>query len=452
MREICLMRKLNEINNEHILRFIDAYYDEDTTTIVVSKLGEEVFARLTKESMGKSGQIFSEQDAFDILYQITDAVEAMHKNNVCHFDIKLENINYLTDDPTCKTICLIDMGMTRESEKWPLEMEKQIGTAAYLPPECLLPPHVYGPATDVFSMGVLLYTLILGNYPFEPRNLRKSRFKAIPSSVAISKNCIDIIARMLDPDMNRRITISSMRDHPWFTNVPDHLGTNIMHKDYFTMARRRTLSRLLSAYEDENLTPERWERLRDTFHGLATGKMTLKSAERVVASDVPLKHVEIDFDNFVVLMEQIGLGRFALPHVFALFDRDGNGTIDFREFVQSLIALRGKSELSHRYIFQLFDTDRNGQISYEEFRHIFWGVYTSDIAEDMKECFGYIPSQDDVNKEQDEFLKRQFDKIDTDDSRSICFEEFSAWYTTAEAQSMFKRTFSKPVGTSLSEA
>ena len=47
-REIRIMRRVNEINNEHIIRIVDAYYDADTTTIVVSKLGQEVFTRLTK--------------------------------------------------------------------------------------------------------------------------------------------------------------------------------------------------------------------------------------------------------------------------------------------------------------------------------------------------------------------------------------------------------------------
>jgi len=47
-REIRIMRRVNEINNEHIIRIVDAYYDKETTTIVVSKLGEEVFTRLTK--------------------------------------------------------------------------------------------------------------------------------------------------------------------------------------------------------------------------------------------------------------------------------------------------------------------------------------------------------------------------------------------------------------------
>jgi len=72
-------------------------------------------------------------------------------------------------------------------------------------------------------------------------------------------------------------------------------------------------------------------------------------AESVAKSDLPLKNVTIDFDQFELLMEQIGLRRFATAHVFVLFDRDGNGSIDFREFIHSLIALRGRSELSHRY-------------------------------------------------------------------------------------------------------
>lgn len=53
----------------------------------------------------------SESDAFDIVFQVSSALQALHAHNICHFDVKLENINYRTEDPSCRTICLIDLGM-----------------------------------------------------------------------------------------------------------------------------------------------------------------------------------------------------------------------------------------------------------------------------------------------------------------------------------------------------
>jgi len=223
-REIEVMLRVNKIASDHLIRLIDVYYDPGAAILVVPKLGPEVFSKLLEE------KAMSEKDAFDIIFQLTSALDALHQNGICHFDVKLENIAYRYDDPTCTTVCLIDLGLANQSLEWPLSLRNVKGTPLFLPPESLRRPHLYGPATDVFGMGAALYTMLAGKYPYTSERPERGDVRMLPLSpfLCVSDACRDIVSRMLDPNPATRITIADMKLHAWFTQTPSHLQSNIM--------------------------------------------------------------------------------------------------------------------------------------------------------------------------------------------------------------------------------
>ena len=93
--------------------------------------------------------------------------------------------------------------------------------------EVLSAPTQYsGKAADVWAVGVHLYIMLVGWYPFtDPRhphdfsrtanNIIRGRF-AFPTKIAISEECKELITRMLHRDPERRITIPQIQAHPWY--------------------------------------------------------------------------------------------------------------------------------------------------------------------------------------------------------------------------------------------
>lgn len=93
--------------------------------------------------------------------------------------------------------------------------------------EVLKAPQVYdGKAADVWSVGVHLYIMLVGWYPFtdprDPKNFPKTAqsicdgMYTFPSDVNLTPECQDLVKKMLDKDAGRRLTIHEIQKHPWF--------------------------------------------------------------------------------------------------------------------------------------------------------------------------------------------------------------------------------------------
>lgn len=108
------------------------------------------------------------------------------------------------------------------------------GTPAFTPPECLLPrkKQVSGLALDMWSLGVTLYALVVGDVPFKGDNMPQL-FKSIlsdpfeyPPNLVISPLLHDLISNLLTKDPKKRIKMEEVKNHPWLDDdlpqkIPD---------------------------------------------------------------------------------------------------------------------------------------------------------------------------------------------------------------------------------------
>lgn len=131
--------------------------------------------------------------------QIVNTLEYLHKNWVIHWDLKLGNLmlNDLMD------LKLGDFGLATKLDfdgewKWTI-----CGTPNYIAPEVLEGKNGHSYEVDIWSLGVIIYTLIIGKPPFETANvkttyekIRKNSYK-FPDHVAISDCAKDLITRIL---------------------------------------------------------------------------------------------------------------------------------------------------------------------------------------------------------------------------------------------------------------
>jgi len=138
--------------------------------------------------------------------QILCAIECCHKNNIAHRDIKLSNI--MVDENN--NIKLIDFGVssfTREG----IFRNTFCGTPAFAPPEIFLGNTYRGPEVDLWSLGVVLYSMLMADFPFKSiANILNGKFKE-PENI----KCLDLLKRMLVVKKENRETLDGVINHPW---------------------------------------------------------------------------------------------------------------------------------------------------------------------------------------------------------------------------------------------
>eukprot|EP00890_Picochlorum_soloecismus_P002510 jgi/Picsp_1/325/NSC_00324-R1_snf1-like protein kinase len=170
----------------------------------------------------------SEDDARWFFQQIVIAIDYCHKLGVCSRDIKLENT--LLDCSPRPLVKLCDFGFSKDSN-YHSAPASRVGTPAYLAPEVIEGEKYDGTMADIWSLGVLLYVMLCGKYPFRRKEDDKmkatarmeallNRIKAVeytfPPHLELSDAAKDLVQRMLVGDPKRRATLGDIMEHPWF--------------------------------------------------------------------------------------------------------------------------------------------------------------------------------------------------------------------------------------------
>lgn len=180
----------------YYLVFADTDYDSD------------LFDYIDKNPNG----LMPEMEAKTIFKEILDAVQTLHHINIVHRDIKDENvlINYKT-----KEIQLIDFGSSAFYEK-DKKLTNFVGSFLFAAPEIIKGMSYEGPPQDIWSLGILLYTMIYKATPFNDYyEILRNKMKFPPG---ISKECEELILWMTDRDISKRPTIDDVLNHPWIKN------------------------------------------------------------------------------------------------------------------------------------------------------------------------------------------------------------------------------------------
>ncbi|KAF2030670.1 Pkinase-domain-containing protein [Setomelanomma holmii] len=149
-----------------------------------------------------------EKECRKIFVQVADAVHHLHtKAKVVHRDIKDENV-VLDGEGNIK---LIDFGSAAYIKSGPFDVF--VGTIDYAAPEVLAGRSYRGKEQDVWALGILLYTIIYKENPFYSIDEIMDHDLRVPW--VMSEESIDLVRLMLDRDVEKRITISQVLEHPW---------------------------------------------------------------------------------------------------------------------------------------------------------------------------------------------------------------------------------------------
>jgi len=110
----------------------------------------------------KTAKRLDEEEAKVVFKQLAEGLQYLHKNNIAHRDMKLENI--LIDEE--HNVKIIDFGFSLVTPRTkPLNL--CCGTPSYMSPELMARKNYYGHLVDIWALGIILYILVVGIFPFK---------------------------------------------------------------------------------------------------------------------------------------------------------------------------------------------------------------------------------------------------------------------------------------------
>ncbi|KAM5302385.1 testis-specific serine/threonine-protein kinase 1-like [Glossophaga mutica] len=221
------------LNHHSIIKTYEIFETSEGKVYIVMELG--VQGDLLE--FIKTHGALQEDDARKKFRQLSLAVKYCHDLDIVHRDLKCENL-LLDKDFNIK---LSDFGFSKRclrDDSGRLALSKTFcGSAAYAAPEVLqgIPyqPKVY----DIWSLGVILYIMVCGSMPYDDSNIKKmlrvqkEHRVNFPRSKHLTDECKDLIYRMLQPDVGRRLQIDEILGHCWVQPRTRGLSSATINKE-----------------------------------------------------------------------------------------------------------------------------------------------------------------------------------------------------------------------------
>ncbi|VUZ38677.1 unnamed protein product [Hymenolepis diminuta] len=216
-REVNILQKLNHPNIVRLLEIIEN--DEVICLVQEYANGGEIFDYLVAH--GK----MDEKEARAKFRQLVSAIDYCHSKNIVHRDLKAENI--LLDSELNVKVADFGLANTFVPDQ---KLTTFCGSPPYAAPELFLGIRYHGPGVDVWSMGVLLFTLVVGHLPFDATDLRELRTKILTVRYNLGKNEVssDLLAllkKMLVLDPRDRYSLRAIMNDRWLNTGYDALMT-----------------------------------------------------------------------------------------------------------------------------------------------------------------------------------------------------------------------------------
>jgi serine/threonine protein kinase len=216
MRKECSI--LTKLDHPNILKVYDYGEDSGSFYCVMPLYEMDLFKYMDRYT------IMPENKAFHVFEQLLDGVEYLHKNNIIHRDLKIENI--LVSDIGNVDIVIIDYGLSTTQKLEGPYLVELAGSKIYLSPEMFSENlHYRGRPVDVWAIGIIFYILLAGTYPYYNENIHKLKKQITEDPVEfddewnISHGCKNLINSILEKDPKKRLSIPEIRDHPCYANM-----------------------------------------------------------------------------------------------------------------------------------------------------------------------------------------------------------------------------------------
>ena len=434
---------LKNLQHPNIMKVYESFVDNHNYYII-SELCDQGHLLSKLEKLGKMDQIVVKF----LMDQIFNAVAYLHEKNILHGDLKLENVllytaskrggrrftsinqdfnedesltedinknyrqrkssnkskNYVRDMMNYE-VKLIDFGCSKYfvQKNKKRKLKGIIGTSIYCSPEVV--DNLYDERCDEWSCGVLMYILLCGEAPFTGDTeeeifdkVKKCEYNfSNPAFKKVSKNCKDLIRRLLEPKKQYRITARDALRHPFFTESFDpnsamtentdlnYLKHIINPINYVSKFHETIIAFLCVNY----ISVDEENNLRKLFR-----YMDKEGKNSISKKDLKLTLEEI----------YIKISDEELNKIFETVDENGTGFIEYQEFLRNACDIKTLlSEKNVKNVFHAICGDKNLMSGEDIKRFVFHGAKIKEEA--LKEYFDSFGMKYETSIDFDEFYR-----------------------------------------------
>ena len=324
------INKLKKLSHPNIVRIHEFYCSQKYHQIITEYCKKGDLNKYIRNNL-------TEKQLAVIFYQIFSGLRYLHENKIIHGDIKLKNIMFLTKEEDNQTkeeffwVKLIDFGLDKIFKK--NKKESYESSSYYKAPETF--QNIYSDKADVWSIGIILFLALTGKVPFDGKTddeinnkIQNYPYNDLePMLLAHSSESRDLIDKLLEKDMKKRISAKEALNHEWF-------------KNYHGRA-------LFSNF--------RFDEIQQYIHNLCSYSSESKISQLVLA--------------FLVHNIPISTSTYTILKLFRLFNTSGDCKLTKEELKKGLYNYRNKEQVNEIVdeLFLILDGGNNGYIGFEEF-------------------------------------------------------------------------------------
>lgn len=357
---------LEQSDHPNIVKIYEIFNTEKSFYLIMENCNGGSLSNKIEERINHD-KPFDENILSEIIRQISSAIKYIHDRNICHRDIKPDNICFTKiGSMENNTVKLIDFGlgkMMKVNEK----TDSIVGSPLYVAPEVL--SKNYTKKCDIWSLGVIIFLLVGGYPPFLGENNGETNIKILSMKYEFkesgfknaSEDVKDLIRHCLVKE-DERYTIEQVLEHKWINK-----------------------NKILPFYNKD---------ICDEFENNFRLYQKMENFEKKIIMFIAMRLSEEEIKKF--------------ENFFIALDKDDNGTLSKEEFLEGINKF-GDNKLSKEdtnNIFKKIDTNENKKIDYTEF-------ISSLIGKDI-----YL-NKDKLKEVFDTLDKNKKGKIDKNDVKTI---------------------------------
>ena len=286
---------LRSLDHPNIVKYFETYEDEKYLHIVMEYIpGDNLFKVLTEKLSHK----LTERQISQIMTCLLKAVLFLHHNGIIHRDLKPENIVF-SDTRNYKSLKLIDFGLSIQQNA--KKEKRRVGTPYYMAPEMIFGNFVK--ASDIWSIGVIMYIMVTGKQPFWGKNkdevlnkVKNGRYDMKSLYYSKCSNSVkDLIKKMLVTEPEKRMTVEACLEHSWFKQFEND--------KYINLAFSEEIVDSLRQFQNQNLLQKE---IRFYLAKLFSDKEVTKLKKAFTAVDKD-NSGEIEYEEIPKIFKELGI-------------------------------------------------------------------------------------------------------------------------------------------------
>ncbi len=361
--EIDILKKLSHPN---IVKIYEFYISNSHYYIITEFCKEgELFSYIKNK--------YSERQLAVLFYQVFSGLWYLHDNKILHRDIKLENIMISKKEKDNESgeelfwVKIIDFGTAKIFEKNKKEKDV-VGSSYYIAPEVL--KQNYNEKCDTWSVGVILYMMLVGRAPFDGKDdeeiiskINSGEYNSKePRLLKHSPEVRDLVSKLLQKDLSRRYSAKEALGHPWF----EKYGGRSLFSNFKREEIEPYINNLINYSFNSKI-----QQLVIAFlvHNLPNDESSINVLKlfRYFNKSGNCKLTKEELMNGLYDFKDKNEVNNVVDHLFALLDGDNNVYIEFEEFLRACVDKKTILTSTYlKYAFKFLDKEKTGTLNTEK--------------------------------------------------------------------------------------